>query len=604
MHNNQRGSQGYSIFQSQYSNNGYSAQDAVQYHGNTNNSNSFVPSNNMHLKKNNYSEGHPYPNSQDISNQNHNQVYHSAGGSNGANDVYNGGHTGRAEGYSQNYNEGVVPHQMQFHQQPSPAMHMQGMQHAYYNNQTTSRSNERFSQEISKSYSGHGDGFEAPYVVEPVYVSSRSFDNRDPSIVSHSPMHSVTASRDSNDRYDPQGLHSYSHLLPHTTSSQSSYEYSSGNYPNHGIQAQLQPYPQTQATIPGSHPPNQQYYGRSVHMSVNPGNVNLGLNNNGGRYRSNPNPSSNYNHQSQYGSGAQGRQGQNNGSTMQGRSLNKMLLDILRDRVINTFRLNSALENTIEKFDCVNIATLLFHTGKKKITLNPGFIGRIAARLNDLSEELRAREASNALYGLRCMSSDCPEVRQLCVALAAKLSTTTSKLVAQAVGNAVYGLQSMTSDHEEVRVLLSVLAVKVSECVETLEAQNVGNALYGLRGMNSDHKEVRDMLTALTPKLMSVRESLNGQAIGNSLYGLQSMCSKEAAVREILRCLANLINDSGDSLNAQEIGNCLYGMKRMFSDAPEVRMLIGAIATKVRMSGELLDAQAVGNALYGKSIDP
>lgn len=215
------------------------------------------------------------------------------------------------------------------------------------------------------------------------------------------------------------------------------------------------------------------------------------------------------------------------GSNAQGRAINKMLLDILRDRVIDPQRLELAIETYTERMDCVNVATLLFHTGKKRLLLSPAYISRIANRLITLKEELRAREASNALYGLKCMSSDVPEVKELVLALANKLSTSTSEFLAQAVGNALYGCQMMTSDHEEVRHLLQVLAMKVAQCSELLEAQNVGNALYGLRGMNSDHKEVRAVINALTPKIATAREDLNGQALGNSLYGLQSMSSKE-----------------------------------------------------------------------------
>jgi hypothetical protein len=95
------------------------------------------------------------------------------------------------------------------------------------------------------------------------------------------------------------------------------------------------------------------------------------------------------------------------GSNAQGRALNKMLLEILRDRMVDPNRLAMVIEANIERMDCVNLATLLFHTGKKRLLLTPSFIKRIACRFNLLKEELRAREASNALYGLKCMSSEC-----------------------------------------------------------------------------------------------------------------------------------------------------------------------------------------------------
>eukprot|EP00595_Chromulina_sp_UTEXLB2642_P003177 CAMPEP_0196766830 /NCGR_PEP_ID=MMETSP1095-20130614/31016_1 /TAXON_ID=96789 ORGANISM="Chromulina nebulosa, Strain UTEXLB2642" /NCGR_SAMPLE_ID=MMETSP1095 /ASSEMBLY_ACC=CAM_ASM_000446 /LENGTH=1338 /DNA_ID=CAMNT_0042131159 /DNA_START=514 /DNA_END=4530 /DNA_ORIENTATION=- len=287
------------------------------------------------------------------------------------------------------------------------------------------------------------------------------------------------------------------------------------------------------------------------------------------------------------------------GSNAQGRAINKMLLDILRGRIIDPNRLSLIVDANIERMDCVNLATLLFHTGKKRLLLTPLFIKRIAARFNTLKEELRAREASNSLYGLKCMSSESPEVRQLILALANKISSSSTDLVAQAVGNALYGCQMMTSDHEEVRYLLQVLANKVSQCVEPLEAQNVGNALYGLRGMNSDAKEVRQLLAALTPKVATAKEDLNGQALGNSLYGLQGMSAKEIEVRNLLSVLSDKINHCWEDLKAQEVGNALYGLKRMSSDVPELRMLIDALVPKIAASPEILDAQAIGNSFYG-----
>ena len=67
----------------------------------------------------------------------------------------------------------------------------------------------------------------------------------------------------------------------------------------------------------------------------------------------------------------------------------------------------------------------------------------MAIRFHSLEEALRAREASNALYGLRNMNSDSAEVRLLVKVLAMKLHTSQGVMVAQAVGNALYGIQVM-----------------------------------------------------------------------------------------------------------------------------------------------------------------
>ena len=138
-------------------------------------------------------------------------------------------------------------------------------------------------------------------------------------------------------------------------------------------------------------------------------------------------------------SGGYPNSGMSGGSNAQGRAINKLLLEILRERVVDPQRLDHVIENHTERMDCVNVATLLFHTGKKRLMLSPQCIKRIAARMNVLKEELRSREASNALYGLKCMCSEIPEVRQLVMALANKIASSSSEFVAQAVGNALYG---------------------------------------------------------------------------------------------------------------------------------------------------------------------
>lgn len=287
------------------------------------------------------------------------------------------------------------------------------------------------------------------------------------------------------------------------------------------------------------------------------------------------------------------------GSNIQGRTINSYVLEVVRDRIVDAQRLDLLVDTYVERMDCVNLATLLFHTGKKRVVLNPAHVKRIAQRFAIVGEELRAREASNALYGLKCLSADIPEVRELVGVLAMKISQSNSQFVAQAVGNALYGCQLMSSEHEEVRHLLAVLAMKVERCTELLEAQNVGNALYGMRQMNSDHKEVRLVIAALTPKIISAKEEFNGQAVGNSLYGLQGMSSKEPEVRCLLQVLAGKVARAWEDLKAQEVGNALYGLRRMTSDVLEVRRLIAVLVPKIVQSPDVLDAQAIGNCLYG-----
>lgn len=281
-----------------------------------------------------------------------------------------------------------------------------------------------------------------------------------------------------------------------------------------------------------------------------------------------------------------------------GRAINKQVLETMRDQVFNLQRLDNIIKAYVDQMDSVNLATLLFHSAKKKVVLKPFQVAAVAARLMTLKEELKPREASNALYGLKGFSSDLPETRQLIAALTIKIAATCTDFGAQGIANALYGLQSTTSDHEEVRALLLVIATKVQICTQQLDQQHISNSLYGLRGMNSDHAEVRLLINALIPKVSNCKEELTGQSIGNSLYGLQCMDSDSEEIRGLLVAITNIISPHARDLQAQEISNALYGLRRM-STCYEVSMVIGVLANIIAQTPCLLDAQAVGNCLFG-----
>mmetsp|Transcript_8709 Transcript_8709/g.8639 ORF Transcript_8709/g.8639 Transcript_8709/m.8639 type:complete len:545 (+) Transcript_8709:268-1902(+) len=119
-----------------------------------------------------------------------------------------------------------------------------------------------------------------------------------------------------------------------------------------------------------------------------------------------------------------------------------------------------------------------------------------------ITQSLQGQHIAMLLYGLQ-MTASCG-----------------NQFKAQEVGNALYGLKGMSSDCGEVRDLLSALTIKVSSCKEDLDAQAVGNALYGLQGMSSECSEVRNMISALSLKIHTCKEDLNAQAVGNALCGM------------------------------------------------------------------------------------
>lgn len=286
-----------------------------------------------------------------------------------------------------------------------------------------------------------------------------------------------------------------------------------------------------------------------------------------------------------------------------GKIINDKILDILKSdhNLSNKSQLIFTLINDCSNLmDCVNLATVLFHTSKNRIVLTPSCILLIAKRFAVLTEKLKAREASNALYGLKLLNSDNPEVRELVQILSQRIDIS-SPFASQGVGNALYGCQNLSSEHDEVKKLLSVLATKIANCNDVLKAQNIGNALYGMKNMSSEYSQVREVLAALTQLISKASHTLSGQALGNSLYGLQNMSTKDAEVRMLLKALASKISVyKGDvNLKAQEVGNALYGLKKMSTDSPELCLLLGPLIEKIFLSTEELDPQAIGNSFYG-----
>jgi hypothetical protein len=140
-------------------------------------------------------------------------------------------------------------------------------------------------------------------------------------------------------------------------------------------------------------------------------------------------------------------------------------------------------------------------------------------------------------------------------------------LSAQAVGNALDGLKSMSSDVPEVREMLRVLVPKIVSCTEALDAQAVGNALYGLKSMSSDVSEVREVLKVLIPKIGSCTEALSAQNIGMALYGLQSMSSDVPEVCEVLKVFAMKTALFVKPADLQFVANFLYGLIPMSLDS-------------------------------------
>ena len=86
-------------------------------------------------------------------------------------------------------------------------------------------------------------------------------------------------------------------------------------------------------------------------------------------------------------------------------------------------------------------------------------------------------EISKLMIGLQNNKANTEKSRVFLLNLASIVRHSKGGTNSQTIGNALYGLKCMSSDHVEVRSLLSALEPKVQSCKESLSAQAVGNAL-------------------------------------------------------------------------------------------------------------------------------
>jgi hypothetical protein len=98
--------------------------------------------------------------------------------------------------------------------------------------------------------------------------------------------------------------------------------------------------------------------------------------------------------------------------------------------------------------------------------------------------ELDPKIIANALYGLRRMTGQSPECRQVVGVLLSKMRTggSAKSYTSLELGRALNGLQSLSADScPDVKLLLGKLAEEVAKSPDVLLARDVGLALAGLK---------------------------------------------------------------------------------------------------------------------------
>ena len=213
----------------------------------------------------------------------------------------------------------------------------------------------------------------------------------------------------------------------------------------------------------------------------------------------------------------------------------------------------------------VHATTLLQRCAKNKIAVTKIIslkaLAEVLAR-GSHRKSLRSMEVAHALYGLRVLSEDTPDMGLFLNLVADLILECNEEFKGQEIGNAIFGLQQLSSDSPDVRRLLAILAVKfkLSKTI-SLSPQECSNAIFGLRRMTSDSPDAVSLLEVLTEKVSSCKEPYNGQCIGNILNGLQGMSSDQPAVISFLRIIIPKIALATEELSAIHIGSSLMGLK-------------------------------------------
>lgn len=212
---------------------------------------------------------------------------------------------------------------------------------------------------------------------------------------------------------------------------------------------------------------------------------------------------------------------------------------------------------------------------------------------------LDSRAVSNAMFGLRRMTSDSAEVRMLLGALAPRILSCRMTMNAHHIGLAFNGLQGMASSKSEVRAVIAALTPRVQECTQPLSAEILGDSLYRLRCMSSDSVEVRDLLAILVTKVQGCIHPLSSRAVGKALYGLQGLSSDYPEVRALVASLCSKVEGCKKTLSGKSVCYALSGLQEMSSDSQEVRALLTALVPKITSCSDVMSSESLLKSMFG-----
>lgn len=177
--------------------------------------------------------------------------------------------------------------------------------------------------------------------------------------------------------------------------------------------------------------------------------------------------------------------GQNAMKAGSGSEINQLIIVSLEDRNISQKERLKLLKVIVTGkeglLNHVHAATMLQRCARGKMDITEAIplksLGEILSKSSH--RKLRSVEAAHAIYGLRLLDSNTPDIMPFLSLVTNLVLNCNEPFKAQEIGNALYGLQKFSSHSPEIRKLLSALETKFKSSTIQLSPQEISNALYG-----------------------------------------------------------------------------------------------------------------------------
>lgn len=221
----------------------------------------------------------------------------------------------------------------------------------------------------------------------------------------------------------------------------------------------------------------------------------------------------------------------------------------------------------------------------------------LLSRKIELCKELKPVDISNALFGLRRISSEHPIVKQILSLLNQKIINCTDSFGSHEIGNSFNGLQCMSEYDPEVLAIIKSLTSKTRDMKQPLFQRSVGSAVMGLRNFSSDSFEVRDLLSAISEKFSCSNDTIIEISISSCFNGLRCM-NETLEVQKFVKVITQKVNElpSTIKISAKSFANSMTGFRNMNGKVNSTRNAIKALSER------LDDASSFGSLDIGRAF--